>query len=407
MAKKFQEIAEGKIKRLIINLPPRHAIMLDMKIPTLDGWKTMTDLKVGDCVFGPDGNPVKVIGKSEVFKDRQIYRVTTDDNASIDVDGDHLWTVRLCRKHGVFHDYTTEQLWRRQNGEILKTKRGGGAEFIAGKAVGVPRLPMLPKVLPVQYEEKNLLVDPYVLGVWLGDGSKNNGVITAEDNDAVFTRAEIERRGYKTTDQATRYTFGILGLQIQLKELGVYKNKHIPQAYLEGSVQQRRDLLKGLMDTDGNVSKKGQCFFAQSNREFIEQVATLIRSLGIKANILESEAKIGDKSYGLTWKISFYASDVFLLPRKEERTLKGERTFGRYIKIEKLNITGDAQCIKVDREDGLFLAGEGYICTHNTKSEFASFMLPAWFLGKYPNKKIIQCSNTAELAVGFGRKVRN
>ena len=43
----------------------------------------------------------------------------------------------------------------------------------------------------------------------------------------------------------------------------------------------------------------------------------------------------------------------------------------------------------------------------HTKSEFASYLLPAWFLGKFPNKKIIQCSNTAELAVGFGRKVRN
>ena len=53
------------------------------------------------------------------------------------------------------------------------------------------------------------------------------------------------------------------------------------------------------------------------------------------------------------------------------------------------------------------MAGEGYICTHNTKSEFASYLLPAWFLGRFPNKKIIQCSNTAELAVGFGRKVRN
>jgi predicted phage terminase large subunit-like protein len=266
---------------------------------------------------------------------------------------------------------------------------------------------MLPKVLPAQYGEKNLLVDPYVLGVWLGDGSKNSGVITAEDNDAVFTRAEIERRGYTTTDQDTRYTFGIIGLQTQLKELGVYKNKHIPPMYLAGSVRQRRDLLKGLMDTDGNVSKKGQCFFAQSDKKFIDQVAELIKSLGIKANIIESEAKIGTKSYGMTWKISFYASDVFLLPRKEERTLKGERKFGRYIKIEKLNAIQDTQCIKVDREDGLFLAGEGYICTHNTKSEFASNMLPAWYLGKYPNKKVIQSSNTADLAVGFGRKVRN
>ena len=53
------------------------------------------------------------------------------------------------------------------------------------------------------------------------------------------------------------------------------------------------------------------------------------------------------------------------------------------------------------------MAGDGYICTHNTKSEFASYLLPAWFLGKYPDKKVIQTSHTAELSVGFGRKVRN
>lgn len=406
MAKKFEDIAAGRIKRAIINMPPRHAIVTGMKIPTTTGFKTLAGLNVGNFVFGPDGLPVLVLGKSEVFRGRVLYRVWTDDGSYLDVDGEHLWTVRLDRKRGIYKDYTTEQLWRRQNGEVLRTKRGGGVEFI-GTATGVPRLPMLPKVLPVQYDKKRLLVDPYVLGVWLGDGSSNSGVITAEDSDAVFTRAEIERRGYETSDQATRYTFGILGLQCQLKELGVYKKKHIPQVYLEGSVEQRRDLLKGLMDTDGNVSKAGQCFFAQSNRALIEQVAELLRSLGIKANILESEAKIKDKSYGLTWKISFYASDVFLLPRKEERTLKDDRKFGRYIKVEKLEVTGDTQCIKVDREDGLFLAGEGYICTHNTKSEFGSYLLPSWFLGKFPNKKVIQCSNTAELAVGFGRKVRN
>ena len=407
MAKKFQEIADGKIKRLIVNMPPRHAIMVDMKIPTLNGWKTMSDLQVGDCVFGPDGVPIKVTGKSEVFQDREIYRVWTDDNSYLDVDGEHLWTVRLDRKHSIYHDYTTEQLWRRQNGEVLKTKRGGGAEFLKGKIIKNVRLPRLPDIKPVQYKEKNLLIDPYVLGVWLGDGSKASAVITCHDDDAIYTRAEIERRGYKTTNQAARFTFGVLGLHVKLKELGVHKNKHIPSEYLEGSIEQRKDLLKGLMDTDGNVSKAGQCFFAQSNLDFIIQVAELVRSLGIKANIIATEAKIGSKSYGTTWKLSFYASDVFLLPRKEERTLKNKRKFGRYIKIEKLNTTANTQCIKVEREDGLFLAGDGYICTHNSKSEFASYLLPAWFLGRYPNKKIIQCSNTAELAVGFGRKVRN
>lgn len=407
MAKAFEEVADGKVKRLIINMPPRHAILTSMKIPTTVGMKAMSDLRVGDYVFGPDGAPVRVLGKSETFTNRQLYRVVTDDGAGLVVDGEHLWTVRLDRKHGAYHDYTTEQLWRRQNGEVLRTTRAGNVEFVAGRHVKNVRPPRLPEVGPAQYPAKELPIDPYVLGVWLGDGCSASGIITGKDDDAAIIRAEFTRRGVQTTDQSTRYTFGTLGLQVKLRALGVLGNKHIPRMYLEASPEQRRDLLKGLMDTDGNVSKAGQCFFAQSNRALIDQVAELLRSLGVKANILESEARIGDISYGPTWKISFYASDICLLPRKEARTLRTQRAFGRYITVERLPELGDTQCIKVDREDGLFLAGEGYIVTHNTKSEFASYLLPSWFLGKFPGKKIIQTSHTAELAVGFGRKVRN
>jgi hypothetical protein len=406
LAKKFEDVANGKIKRLAISLPPRHAIMTGMKIPSLRGMVTMADLRVGDFVFGPDGLPVEVLGKSDVFKGRELYRVTTDDGASLVVDGEHLWTVRLDRKAKNWRDYTTEELWLRQEGWVIKAQPYGKTKTFKGKSKDF-RAPMLPPVSEVQYPEVSLPIDPYVLGVWLGDGTKHCGIITCHDDDALHTRLEIERRGYKTTDQATKFTFGILDLMVKLRDLGVLKNKHIPRSYLEASASQRRDLLKGLMDTDGSVSKKGQCFFAQSNKDFVIAVAELVRSLGIKASILESEAKIGEKSYGKTWRVSFCANDVFYLPRKEERTLKTKRKFGRYFMVEKLQETGDTQCIKVDREDGLFLAGEGYICTHNSKSEFGSYLFPAWFLGKFPNKKVMQASNTAELAVGFGRKVRN
>lgn len=406
MAKKFQDIAEGRLKRLIICMPPRHAIMTSMKIPTLLGIKTMTDLLVGDFVFGPDGKPIEVLGKSDVFKNREIYRVWTDDGEYLDVDGEHLWTVRLDRKHNIYNDYTTEQLWQRQNGSILRANKSGTVEILKG-FVKTPRLPRLPDISPVQYEQKDLLIDPYVLGVWLGDGHSNQAVITAHDDDACFIRAEIEKRGYKTTDQKTPMTFGILGIKVKLRQLGVLGRKTIPQQYLYGSVEQRRDLLKGLMDTDGNVSSQGQCFFSQSNFRIIKQVQSLLFSLGIKNNYSTNKAKIGNKSYGDSWRIGFYAKDIATLPRKEERTNIQKNKFGRYIKIEKLSTTGNTQCIKVDRDDGLFLAGEGYICTHNTKSEFASYLLPSWFLGKFPAKKVIQSSNTADLAVSFGRKVRN
>jgi predicted phage terminase large subunit-like protein len=406
MAKKFEAIANGTLKRLIINMAPRHAIMLDMQIPTLAGWKTMADLTVGDYVFGPDGIPTEVLGKSEVFHDREIYRVTTDDGFSLDVDGEHLWTVRLHRKHDVYNDFTTEELWRRQNGELLRMGRGGKTHFLAGKSEN-PRLPRLPDIEPACYEPKQLLIHPYVLGVWLGDGHKNQGIITCKEDDQAGIRPMFESLGYRTTNQATPMTFGILGLKQKLRELGVLGSKHIPEQYLTSSTDQRRWLLKGLMDTDGNVSKAGQCFFAQSNLAIINQVRELLASLGIKNSLNSTEAKIGDKSYGETWRIGFYASNIAHLDRKEIRTIKHKPKFGRYIKIKKLEQTGSTQCIRVARPDGLFLAGEGYICTHNTKSEFASYLLPSWFLGKYPGKKIIQSSNTSDLAVNFGRKVRN
>lgn len=409
MAEAFEKVVKGTLKRLIINMPPRHAILTSTLIPTMTGLKPLLDLQTGDCVFGPDGKPVRVIGKSDVFRNRGLYRVWTDDEAYLDVDGEHLWTVRLDRKHNIYNDYTTEQLWRRQNGEVLRTKRSGEIEFMHGKHTDPRkvRLPRLPDVAPVQYPEAQLPIDPYVLGVWLGDGAALQATVSMCNADAAIVRAEIERRMYVTKDRSTRFSFGVSNLKTRLRDLGVLGNKHIPPAYLTASVQQRRDLLKGLMDTDGTVSKEGQCFFSQSNKAFILQVLELIRSLGIKANLLNGEARIKEKSYGITWEISFYANDVFLLPRKEARTLKTQRCFGRYIKIEKLDYAGDVQCIKVDRSDGLFLAGEGYVCTHNTKSEFASYLLPSWFLGLHPGKKVIQTSHTAELAVGFGRKVRN
>lgn len=410
MAKLFCDVASGREKRVIINLGPRHALTTDTIIPTTEGMKTMAELQPGDFVFGSDGCPTLVIGKSEVFENRQLYKVTTDDGFSLTVDGEHLWTVSVHRGERKYFDYTTEQLWERQNGAMFRATR----KTKEIKRQNVPlidpskvRLPMLPPMAPLERPEANLLVDPYVLGVWLGDGSKNNGVITCCDADATVIRKEIEHRGYITTDQNTKYTFGVLGLKVKLRDIGVLSNKHIPDVYMDASEAQRRDLLKGLMDTDGCVSKKGQCYWMQSDKALIDQVRVLLASLGIKNSVCESEAKIGDKTYGPTWRISFYANDIAVLPRKEERTLKGNRTFGRYIKVEKLGVIGNTQCIKVNRKDGLFIAGEGHIITHNTKSEFTSYLLPAWLLGKFPNKKIMQVSNTSELAEGFGRKVRN
>lgn len=402
----LEAITNGELRRLLVNIPPRHALRLGTKIPTPGGMVEVENLKVGDRVFGPDGKPVAVTGKSDVFPDRQLYRVWTDDDAFIDVDGEHLWTVRLDRKYKHYNEYTTEQLWHRQNGAFLRKTRGGGTELNFTRVVETPRLPRLPDVAPVQCPDKKLLVDPYVLGIWLGDGTSASSHITMTPEDFACVGAEIERRGYPVRSVSTKYRHLIVKLQTSLRKIGVLNNKHIPEEYFQASETQRRDLLKGLMDTDGYVSKEGQCFFTQSSLPLIQQVLRLIRSLGIKASINESEAKMDGVSFGKAWKITFFANDVFMLPRKESRTKTTFKRYGRYIRIEKLPETGRTQCISVDREDGLFLAGEGYIVTHNSKSTIVSVLWPMWEWIHHPHEKFLCASYSGVLAIRDNLKAR-
>jgi len=267
-------------------------------------------------------------------------------------------------------------------------------------------------MLPVNHAavlpEADLPIPPYLLGLWLGDGTRHCGIITAHPDDERVYRPMIEALGYRTTDQSTPYTFGVLGLKVRLRELGVLNNKHIPDAYLFGSIAQRRALVQGLMDSDGNVSKAGQCFFSQKDPKLTAQFRSLLNSLGVKNTLQISEAKIGDVSYGPTHRVSFYMKDCALLSRKALRTRDPmPHNIPRSIRIEALGRKGLVQCLQVANEDGLFLMGEGWLTGHNTKSEFASYLFPAWMMGRNPKMKIIQATHTTELAVNFGRKTKN
>lgn len=391
---------------LLINMPPRHALRLGTLIPTMRGMVPVESVKVGDEVFGPDGQRTCVSGKSDIFVNRKIYRVWTDDNAYLDVDGEHLWTVRLDRKRDLYRTYTTEQIFARQSGALVRRLRGGDVEIRAEQVCTERRLPRLPDYEPVQYAAVELPLDPYILGVWLGDGHCGHAVVTMADDDAVIVRAEIQRRGVRTSTQTARYRFGLLGIRPALKAIGVLQRKHIPEQYMTASVQQRRDLLKGLMDTDGNVSVKGQCFFSQSNEAFARQVLQLVRSLGVKASICQVPAYLNGERHKDSWRVCFYASDIACLPRKEERTLRGKRSFGRYIRIEDLGITDSTQCLTIEREDGLFQAGDGYIVTHNCKSIMLAVMFPAYVWTVEPSLRWLYSSYAQSLSIRDSVKMR-
>ena len=248
----------------------------------------------------------------------------------------------------------------------------------------------IPVAKPLQLPEADLPIDPYVLGAWLGDGSSARGEICGEDNE-VFV--EVEARGYGPYREArtstTNSNFRIVGYRRLHQELkdnslrllsgqSVKKDgsiKHIPDAYFLGSEQQRRDLLAGLMDTDGTVVKDHSTVqFDNTNKRLIDGVATLVASLGAIPRITEGRATLDGVDHGPTWSVTWSTEDgVFQLPRKREAHLayvakayNAERNDRRYIVgIEKVESV-PMRCISVDSPDHLFLAGERFIATHNS-----------------------------------------
>ena len=387
----LERLESGEIRYLIIEAPPRHPLTLDTRIPTPDGWSTIGNIQVGDFVFGSNGKPVLVKGKSKVFKDRQLYRVTTDEGESVVVDGSHEWNVRLCRKHKAITTRTTEYLYQRQLNM---------SDF---------RKPMVQRAAAIELPEQVLEVDPYLLGIWLGDGSKGSGQITSDEKngDYVFLKKKIESLGYLVNDYKAKSHMHVNGLRGQLSLLGVLNNKHIPKEYLRASVEQRLSLLQGLMDSDGNVSKDGQCFFSNTNKHLVDDTVELIRSLGVKATVAKCAATLNGNFCGDYWRVSFYLKNAAILKRKAERTKTATRTKDHYIFIEKLDKKGDTQCITVDSSDSLFIVGDSWLLTHNSKSLHVSQLFPAWVVGRDKDADIIVSSYSGDLATTHGRETRN
>lgn len=205
-------------------------LSLDELLPTPTGWVSMRDLKVGDELFDEKGNVCQVLYKSPVHN-IDCYELTFENGYSIIVDKDHRWKAQTgsYARNGV---WTTEGMFDYFEEQNRKVSRGL----------------IIDMANPLQLLEKELLVSPYVLGAWLGDGSKHHGCITNHPNDYQIIE-EIEKEGWETSKHySDEICYTIWGLKPYLKELGVLLNKHIPKEYLRGSFEQRLSLLQGIME---------------------------------------------------------------------------------------------------------------------------------------------------------------
>lgn len=346
-------------------------LALDTSIPTPSGWTTMGEIQVGDEVIGRDGLPAKVVGVSPVHHGRDCYRVTFNDRTSIVADAGHLWVAmdRATRARSE-KTYTT--------GDLAGLIEDWRDRELGGNRMGVP------VAAAAKLPDRDLLVDPYVLGVWLGDGQTAGAAVCGAEADLPFIADEIRRRGYSVTEWSTKPgKVSVIGLPggflAALDALGVLGDKHIPQDYLRASEQQRLELLRGLMDTDGTVGSRGSetCEFSSKDEALARQFADLSRSLGQRTTVsrkVEPRSRTGE-----TWRVTFRADPdmvPFRMPRKVARCVTPLHVRNRAIVSVEPVESVPVRCIAVDTPDHLFCAGEGWVLTHNTRIAAAAGVPP-------------------------------
>lgn len=339
------------------------ALADDTPILTTNGWTTHGQLKPGDYVYGADGNPKEVFSVTGSTM-QDCYEVEFDHGIKLIASGNHIWQGYRQYKNNPYAGYfdrdlkwTTKEIYE----NITKDDRGYNIRsfFID-----------LPNALEIE-ESENLPIDPYVLGVWLGDGNSRSGWITSSEKDSIHWLESInnsylmENRKEKTVD------LRIKDLTKALKKSNLLGNKHVPYEYLFTSSLNRLALLQGLLDTDGFSSPDGYVEFCNTNRQISESVQFLAESFGFKTSWSE---KIGT-IYGEKKQRAFYVrftpdidrkySNVFRMERKlNNLTHKKKEVSKRYIQNIKYIGQRSAQCITV--EDSLYLAGKNLVITHNS-----------------------------------------
>jgi len=382
--------AKGLIKRLMVTIPPQtgKAVQVDTPVLTTDGWVNHGDLKPGMFVYGEGGKKVKVL---EVHKKSLVEssKVHIAGYNPIIASNNHEWVV-LCDRE------------KYRNRNASGTKRVKEKLETSQLLLGQRRNPAIQSDNVIEGEHKELPIDPYILGCWLGDGNSEGGRLTCGVQDI----DHFKKFGSYREVKPGIYNIRIEGLTKTLRLNNLQYNKHIPKDYLFSSVEQRLELLRGLMDTDGCIDTRHRCEFTQKTGQLSIDFYQLVRSLGIKATFNTYVAKIYGADKGFKDRITFSRPvyEVFKLKRKLERQRFDGRKDGDRFFIDKVEPIGKrlVNCITV--EGGLYLVGKDLVLTHNSTG--STIMLPSFLFGIDPNKKIAVGSYSTTFARKFNREIQ-
>lgn len=350
---------------------------------TPQGQRRWGDMQVGDELFAEDGSVTRVVRRVEAGFSA-LYRVFFRDGTSLRVTGSHQWDVQTQRdrKHGVRRTVTTDDL--RQ----MSLRQGAAKQ----------RIVSVPTQGPAQFPKANLPLDPYVFGLWLGDGVANEPRVICPDHSI---RRELRSRG-QVISESTKVTkrIGLIGAAGALRATGVMHcrsyEKSIPALYKIASVAQRLDLLRGLMDSDGTCAKNGHTYLASSSLQLIDDFLWLARSLGYSATRMGPYKINGGEnrdSYRavLCGELCPFGADT---SKKRRWRVPAKGKTVRLIDRIEPDGEGDAMCVEIDHPSHCFQATD-FIVTHNCKGPGKTTVLAwlAWnFLLTRPHPRIVATS---------------
>jgi len=382
-------LSKGELAIILAPFGVGKALPNSNKIYTPEGYKLMGDIKVNDKVFGRNGKETNVIG---VYPqgNRPIFKISFNDGTFTFCDEEHLWSVNSInqRNRSSWKDGKRIKLEPDNSFKVIKT-----SDLINKLTFGTKKSLnfKIPMVEPVEFNERELPINPYVLGVMLGDGYMKSSRFTTKDieiadevsrTNSVNISIKEKCRDIDKSNilvQECLFDVCIYGITDKLKSLGLYDKKSdtkfIPSQYLYNSIENRLELLRGLLDTDGNVRKNGGIEYVSTSKELIENVRWLVLSLGgfcklsskFPTYTYKGIKKTGKKAYKLT--ISFPEKNKiipFKLSRKNDRVvnrLKYENN--KFIKSIEYSHDEEATCIMVDNDEHLFVTDD-FIVTHNT-----------------------------------------
>lgn len=337
---------------------------VDEPVLTDKGWERIGNITPGDRVYGTDGrlHNVKAVRPQGV---RPVYRVTCDDGTSTLAGPDHLWIFSRTARKVARGPMTTL--------EVQAALNVSGARLI------------LPPIAAIEWSAPSQpLIDPYSLGLLIGDGGLHQGSI-------IFTNADDKLHAHiagatnsvrvsvatKANSIVSRFVRGPLLSNIRALGLDVLSiHKFIPASYKMTSVQDRFDLLRGLLDTDGSVEGGGTITFNTSSSQLRDDVLEMVRSLGGCARFKthptptyehKGEVRIGQPGYRIAARFPDHLGQVFSVEHKRAAYDNGQkkRLPSKRIVAVDYETRVDTVCIEVDAVDNCYITRD-YIVTHNS-----------------------------------------